>query len=182
MGYAGGTSTHPTYHDLGGSAETVQVDFDPAKVTYQELVEDFFVFHDATYAPSTGQYRSVIFPSDAGQEQVARTVMESVQTNFDRSLNTQIVSGATFYLAEDYHQKYALQNDGPLSREFHAMYPDVWALVDSTAATRVNAYLYGQGSAEQLQAELEGLGLSEAGQEHLLAASPVGTCVVDLSD
>jgi methionine-S-sulfoxide reductase len=182
VGYAGGTSTDPTYHDLGGSAETVQVDFDPAKVTYEELVQDFFAFHDATYAPSTGQYRSVIFVSDAGQEQVARAVMQRVQEESEQPLKAQIVANAVFYLAEDYHQKYALQGDGLLAGEFRAMYPDLWDMVASTAATRVNAYLYGEGLAEQLQAELEGLGLSEAAKEHLLAASPVGTCAVNLSN
>ena len=182
MGYEGGRSTHPTYHDLAGAAEAVQVDFDPAKVTYEELVEKFFEFHDASFAPSTGQYRTVIFASDAEQERIAGLVMQREQAKADRPLNTQIVSGATFYLAEDYHQKYALQGYSQLAGEYRAMYPDFWDMVDSPAATRVNAYLYGEGAAEQLQAELDGLGLSEAGKEGLLAASPVGSCVVDLTD
>lgn len=182
MGYEGGTSTNPTYHDLAGAAETVQVDFDPARVSYEELVEKFFTFHDATLAPATGQYRTAIFAGDSEQERVARLAMERQQAKTERPIRTQIVSGATFYLAEDYHQKYALQGYSLLAVEYRAMYPDLWDMVDSTAATRVNAYLYGQGSAEQLQAELDSLGLSEAGKESLLAASPVGTCVVDLSD
>jgi methionine-S-sulfoxide reductase len=182
VGYAGGTSNDPTYHDLAGAAETVQVDFDPSKVTYEELVEKFFSFHDATLGPSTGQYRTAIFAGDAEQERIARSVVQREQANIDRPIKTQIVSGATFYLAEDYHQKYALQGNSLLAGEYRAIYPDLWDMVDSTAATRVNAYLYGEGSAEQLQAELDGLGLSEAATGSLIAASPVGTCVVDLSD
>ena len=181
MGYAGGTSTDPTYHDLVGAAETVQVDFDPAKVSYEKLVEKFFEFHDATLAPPTGQYRTAIFAGDAGQEQIARSVMQRAQAHGDRPIRTQIVSGDSFYLAEDYHQKYALQADSLLAGEYRGMYPDLWDMVDSTAATRVNAYLYGDGSAEQLQAELDSLGLSEKGKDYLLRATPAGTCVVDLS-
>jgi hypothetical protein len=59
------------------------------------------------------------------------------------------------------------------------MYPDFWDLVDSTAATRVNVYLYGYGTPEQLRAELDGLGLSATGKDGLLAASPVGVCPVN---
>ncbi|OFW58170.1 MAG: hypothetical protein A2133_00675 [Actinobacteria bacterium RBG_16_64_13] len=178
MGYEGGTSTDPTYHDLGGHAETVQLDFDPSKVSYEELVEKFFTFHKAAHAASTGQYRTVIFVNGAEQERIARAVMQRVQETSDGTIQTRIVSGAAFYLAEDYHQKYALQGDGVLRGEFRAMYPDLWDLVDSTAATRVNAYLYGDGTAEQLQAELGGLGLSASAQEYLLSASPVGACLV----
>ena len=183
MGYAGGTKTDPTYYSLGGAAETVQLDFDPAEISYEELVEKFFTFHNPTYSSAaSGQYRSVIFVSDPEQERIAREVMQRVQADTKDALQTQIVSGADFHLAEDYHQKYALQNDGLLIKEFRAIYPDLWDLVDSTAATRVNAYLYGEGEAEQLQGELDALGLSDAGKDHLLSVTPAGTCAVDLSN
>jgi len=155
------------------------VDFDASKVTYEALVEDFFAFHDATRAPSTGQYMSAIFVKGADQERVARSVMQRVQGNSRGTIQTRIIPAADFYLAEDYHQKYALQGDDLLLREFRAMYPDIWDLVNSTAATRVNAYLYGSGTAEQLRAELNDLGLSAAARDHLLAASPAGACPVE---
>jgi hypothetical protein len=62
--------------------------------------------------------------------------------------------------------------------ELSAIYPDIWDLVDSTAATRVNSHLYGGGTADQLQAELDGLGLSAAARDHLLSVSPVGACAL----
>ncbi len=178
VGYAGGTTADPTYHDLGGAAEAVQFDFDPAQVSYEQLVEMFFTFHDATFAPVSGQYRSVIFVAGAEQERIARAVLERVQADAEETIRAQIVQLDRFALAEDYHQKYALQMDSLLYKELSAFYPDLWDLVDSTAATRVNAYLDGYGTAEQLEAEIAGLGLSPRGQEHLRAASPAFVCPV----
>ena len=83
-----------------------------------------------------------------------------------------------FYMAEDYHQKYALRLNGSFFQEFTAMYPDLQDLVDSTAATRVNAYLYGCGTGEQLQTEIDSFGLSEEAKGHLQNIVPVGGCPV----
>lgn len=178
MGYTGGSTKNPTYHNLADHTEAVQFDFDPAKVSYEELVARFFAAHDATRSSSRRQYMSAIFTHDAEQERIARSTMERVQEKSKGVIRTLIIPLVEFYLAEDYHQKYALQGDGLLSREFRAMYPDTWDLVDSAAATRVNAYLYGCGTTEQLSAELDSLGLSEAGKTRLRTGSPVGACSV----
>jgi methionine-S-sulfoxide reductase len=179
VGYAGGNSKAPTYYDLDGHTESVQVDFDPSRITYEALVETFFAAHDATLPGFSRQYMSVIFVHDAEQEQIARLVMQRVQQASKRTLHTSILPLQGFYLAEDYHQKYALRGDPLLFPEFQAIYPDFKDLVDSPAAARVNAYLYGAGTPEQLRAELESLGLSPRGREHLQAASPAGACPVE---
>ncbi len=176
MGYTGGSTRNPTYHNLGDHTETVQFDFDPGKVSYDELVARFFAVHDATRSSSKRQYMSAIFVHDAEQERIARSVMAGLQEKSEGAIRTLIIPLSEFYLAEDYHQKYALQGDRLLSREFRAMYPDIWDLVDSAAATRVNAYLYGCGSVDQLHADLDSLGLSETGKAHLRTGSPVGAC------
>jgi peptide-methionine (S)-S-oxide reductase len=178
VGYAGGESSDPTYHNLGGHTETVQVDFDPATISYRQLVELFFADHDPTVPGLPRQYRSVIFVQDAEQEQVAREVMQQVQASAKRPVQTAIEPLKAFNMAEDYHQKYALQGDSLIFGEFRAMYPDVKDLVDSTAAARVNAYLYGEGTAEQLQSEIDQLGLSAQALAHLRAASPTGACAI----
>jgi peptide-methionine (S)-S-oxide reductase len=178
VGYTGGSTKNPTYHDLADHTETVQFDFDPAKVSYEELVARFFAVHDATRSSSRRQYMSAIFTHDAEQERVARSIMARVQEKSNGAIRTLIVPLTDFYLAEDYHQKYALQGDRILSREFRGMFPDIWDLVDSSAATRVNAYLYGCGSAELLSTELDSLGLSDAGRARLQTGSPVGACSV----
>lgn len=178
VGYAGGESSDPTYHDLGGHTETVQVDFDPAKISYRELVEVFFADHDSTVPGPSRQYRSVVFVHDTEQERVAREVMQQVQATAERPVQTAIEPLKAFHLAEDYHQKYALQGDSLIFGEFRAMYPAMKDLIDSPAAARVNAYLYGEGTAEQLQAEIDRLGLSPQGVARLQEASPAGACAI----
>lgn len=87
---------------------------------------------------------------------------------FNNSFRTEIVPFSAFYLAEDYHQKYRLQQVQDLMQEFRAIYPDLDELVDSTAVVRVNGYLGGHGTVEQLKAEIERFGLSPEGQQRLL--------------
>ena len=137
-------------------------------MTYEELVEIFFANHDASYRPFKVQYMSAVFFHDPEQDRIAREVKARVEESTGRTLYTEILAASKFYLAEDYHQKYALQGDRLLFEEFRRMYPDLWAMVDSTAAARVNAYLYGYGSREQLKAELDSLGLSSEGKTRLL--------------
>jgi len=179
VGYTGGSTQDPTYYNLGDHTETVQLDFDPSQVSYEELVRDFFLAHDATRSSSKRQYMSAIFAGDAEQEAIARRVMDEVQARTKKTLKTQILPAGEFYLAEDYHQKYALQARPRIYNEFAAMYPDFWDIVDSPAATRVNAYVYGFGTVEQLAAELDSLGLSDSATADLGKLKPTAACPID---
>jgi peptide-methionine (S)-S-oxide reductase len=117
VGYAGGTVDQPTYRMVcsgkSGHAEVVQVEYDPARVSFEKLVELFWQIHDPTtlnrQGPDIGtQYRSVIFYSDererAAAEESKRRLDESGK--FRRPIVTEIVPAAEFYPAEDYHQRY----------------------------------------------------------------------------
>jgi peptide-methionine (S)-S-oxide reductase len=117
VGYAGGTVDQPTYRMVcsgkSGHAEVVQVEYDPARVSFEKLLELFWQIHDPTtlnrQGPDIGtQYRSVIFYSDererAAAEESKRRLDESGK--FRRPIVTQIVPAAEFYPAEDYHQRY----------------------------------------------------------------------------
>jgi peptide-methionine (S)-S-oxide reductase len=117
VGYAGGTLKNPTYQDVctdrTGHAEVVQVDFDPAQVSYEQLVREFFELHDPTtlnrQGPDFGkQYRSVIFFHDAQQEATARKVKDELDASgkFPRKIVTQIAPAPEFYRGEEYHQRY----------------------------------------------------------------------------
>ncbi len=169
VGYTGGSTQSPTYHDLGDHSETVQLDYDPKVITYEELLGVFFSSHDASRRGASRQYMSAVFFHDAEQERAALAAIEEETERLGKAIQTQVLPASSFYLAEDYHQKYALQGDGLVMADFHRMYPNLMDVVDSTAATRANAYLYGVGELEQLQRELKSLGLSEESEQRLLS-------------
>jgi peptide-methionine (S)-S-oxide reductase len=114
-GYEGGTLDNPSYQDVctdrTGHAEVVEVTFDPAKVSYQTLVEHFWKMHNPTtrnrQGPDVGtQYRSVIFYHSPEQQTIATESKERAQSNFANPIVTEIVPAKTFYRAEEYHQQY----------------------------------------------------------------------------
>jgi peptide-methionine (S)-S-oxide reductase len=166
VGYAGGTKENPTYRSLGDHSETIQIEYDPTQISYQELLDVFWSTHSPTSRPWSQQYASIVFYHDEAQRELA--LETKVQQEAQRgTIFTQVVPAGTFYPAEDYHQKYYLRNARDLMHEFNAMYPDGDDFATSTAAARVNGYLGGNGTCRQLQKELDGLGLSVAGQDRL---------------
>jgi methionine-S-sulfoxide reductase len=167
VGYAGGTKADPTYYSLGGHSETIQIDYDPSQISYGELLDVFWDSHSPTSLPWSRQYASIIFYHDEEQRRLAIETRDREAARKGSKIYTEIVPYERFYLAEDYHQKYRLQSVPELLAEFQAIYPDNGDLVDSTAAARVNGYVGGYGSLEQLEAEMGELGLSPAGQEKL---------------
>ena len=117
VGYTGGDFANPTYKDVcsdrTGHAEAVEVEFDPSKVSYEQLLNVFWENHDPTQLNRQGpdygtQYRSAIFFHSPEQEQAAWASKERLQSSgqFDRPIVTQIIPAVTFYEAEDYHQQY----------------------------------------------------------------------------
>ena len=169
MGYTGGTTPDPTYKRLGDHTESVAVDFDPNVVDYRELLELFWRGHEASRPAWSRQYMSAVFYVDEEQGRLAREVKASREAASGRTLRTEMLPLSRFYLAEDYHQKYILQGDRLLDREFRTMYPEFADFVDSAAAAKVNGYLYGCGTMAQVRTELSSLGLSAEGAEHLLS-------------
>lgn len=117
VGYCGGSLENPTYRDVcsgtTGHAEVVQVEFDSKIVSFDELLEVFWASHDPTtlnrQGPDVGtQYRSAIFFHSPEQEKSAKVSEEhqNKSERFENSIVTEIVSGTTFYRAEEYHQQY----------------------------------------------------------------------------
>ena len=126
VGYAGGTFRKPTYKDVTtgetGHAETVEVVFDPKRISYEELLGYFFRMHDPTTPNRQGhdigtQYRSAIFYHDDEQRRTAERVKEQVERSgkWKGKILTEIVPAGEFYTAEDYHQKYLVKHPGGYS-------------------------------------------------------------------
>jgi len=120
-GYAGGSQPDPTYKQVcsgrTGHAEVVQVTFDPAVLSYRDLLLIFFAFHDPTTLNRQGydegtQYRSAIFFHSPEQERTAREVIAELtrEQTFDDPIVTEVAPLTRFYAAEDYHQGYYRDN------------------------------------------------------------------------
>jgi peptide-methionine (S)-S-oxide reductase len=122
VGYMGGHLDHPTYEDVcsdeTGHAEVTQLEFDPARVTYEALVRLFYDLHDPTtrdrQGPDIGsQYRSAIFWHSPEQKEIAERVTAELNAGkFGGRIVTQIVQAMTFWQAEEYHQKYGHKHPG----------------------------------------------------------------------
>lgn len=117
VGYEGGSTQNPTYHDVctdhTGHAEVVQVTFDPARISYDKLLDAFWSGHNPTtpnrQGPDVGtQYRSAIFFHSPQQEAAARASKATREATgkYNRPIVTEITSASNFYRAEEYHQQY----------------------------------------------------------------------------
>jgi peptide-methionine (S)-S-oxide reductase len=120
-GYSGGSVINPSYHQVStgrtGHAEVVQLTFDPQTITFRELLEVFFTFHDPTTLNRQGadvgpQYRSAIFYHDEEQKATAEQVIQEFEAAgiWDKPIVTEVAPFKAFYKAEDYHQEYYRQN------------------------------------------------------------------------
>jgi peptide-methionine (S)-S-oxide reductase len=159
-GYAGGKQETAHYEMVGsgttGHAETVQITYDPSKVTYGKLLQIYFsVAHDPTQLNRQGpdhgpQYRSTIFPADATQREIATKYIAQLDAAhvFPAKIVTTLEDGKTFYPAEAYHQDFLVRNpdypyivinDIPKVRNLSQMFPDIYrtepVLVTPRAAT-----------------------------------------------
>jgi peptide-methionine (S)-S-oxide reductase len=118
-GYAGGHVNNPTYRQVcdgdTGHAEVVRVEFDPARISYRELLEVFFAIHDPTTLNRQGndvgtQYRSVIFTHGEAQRAAAEDVIREAQAHYDSEIVTQVLPAPDYFRAEAYHQEYFRHN------------------------------------------------------------------------
>lgn len=118
-GYCNGSTENPTYKEVctgeTGHNEVIQIEFDPAVVTYKEILDYFWIAHDPTTLNRQGndvgtQYRSGIYYMNDDQKKIAEASMKEAQKDWDQPIVTEIVPLKKFYVAEDYHQDYFANN------------------------------------------------------------------------
>ncbi len=118
-GYAGGARKNPTYEQIctgaTGHAEVVEITFDPTVITYEEILEIFWVIHNPTTLNAQGadkgtQYRSVIYYYDEIQKEIGQSSIASAQGYFDAPIVTELSEAPEFFVAEEYHQDYFTQH------------------------------------------------------------------------
>ncbi|XP_045462020.1 peptide methionine sulfoxide reductase [Harmonia axyridis] len=159
VGYAGGTLIDPEYRKLGDHTEVIEIDYDPKQISYEELLQLFWDNHE--YGLTTcvkKQYMSLILYHDDDQKRIAEISVKKESHKRNEKLITTILPAGIFYPAEDYHQKYRLQQHSWLVEEL-GLTPEL--LQKSHIAARLNGYLVGVGKIEALESDCVKLGLPE---------------------
>jgi len=160
IGYCGGSTPSPTYRAISDYAETTQIEFDPAKTTYEELLREFFDGHNA-FGFASKQYSSIIFYHSDAQKVAAEAALTACEKEHGRRPSTTIHPAGTFYTGEHYHSKYYLQRfpemcDALLALEgqpgLRLISTD--ALGDSPILTKFNGYVGSNGTRADFEKDL----------------------------
>lgn len=165
VGYAGGTEPAPSYYSLGDHTEVVRVEYDPTALDYSDLLDVFWANHNPFSAAFKRQYRGVVLVHDDAQREAAEASAAARADRTGQSVETAIESLDSFTPAEDYHQKYELRSTPVLGDELEDIYGP--ALVDSTAAARLNGFVAGHGDPDQREAVLADVALTPAALSEL---------------
>lgn len=140
VGYAGGTTQSPNYENIGDHTEITEVQFDDQIVSYERILDWFWEHHNPTDQHKK-QYQSAILYVDDTQKRIAEESLKNVQEKYgQQKVETYVKKLEHFYQAEDYHQKYWLRCQRALFTKLSLTDQEV---VDSTLATKVNAFLAG---------------------------------------
>lgn len=185
VGYSGGSTENSTYRSIGDHTETIEIDYDPDKISYRELVDFFFASHNPYGRSYSRQYASILFYRNKEELQTAQEIKKELEDKSDQGIKTEFKKYDKFYLAENYHQKYNLQQHREYKDYFLANY-SMEEFINSTAAARVNGYLADRGTKVQLLEEITALGLSEKLSIQLLKdydvnAEEINSCLISAS-
>jgi peptide-methionine (S)-S-oxide reductase len=113
VGYTGGTSSNPSYHDISDHTEAVQIEFNPHVISFEQLLDKFWSLHDPT-AEYESRFRSIIFYLDETQHELAQESKDAKQADYDEPIATEILPANKFYQAEPYNQDYLARMRGEI--------------------------------------------------------------------
>ncbi len=172
VGYAGGTSPSPTYHDLENHAEVLQVEFDPTQITFGELLEQFWVGHDPKRRTRSSQYRAILLCENESQLAIAKQSIAALEPRGNGTVETEVVLAQPFHPAEDYHQKWKLRQRHALFADLASSFESEEKLLRSFAATKLNAIVGRNMHRDDVSPLLDRLKLSSTGLEILTSLLP----------
>jgi peptide methionine sulfoxide reductase msrA/msrB len=172
VGYAGGKKLNPTYKMIGDHTETIEIDYDPNVISYQELIEIFFASHNKYSNPYSKQYASLILYQNQEQKEIALKNKQSLENESGRKIQTVIKELDRFYSAEDYHQKFRLQEQKAF-KNYYLNKMTMQEFINSPAVTKANGYITGNGERDNIIKNIAELGLSTELQERLLARNSI---------
>ena len=114
---------NPTYHSLGDHSESIEIDYDPTVVSYQDLLKIFWEGHDPGARSWSTQYKAAVFYRNDEQKRLAEETRKGIEATRKIKVPTEILPFSAFYVAEGYHQKYSLRGQAEIMKEFRAIYP-----------------------------------------------------------
>lgn len=156
VGYAGGTTVQPTYRKMGDHTESVEMDFDPDKISYAEILDVFWDNHNPLNINDYKgrQYMSLLLYHDEEQHETMRQVISGRKAQGKGEPDTEIIPYSNFHLAEDNHQKYALKRYPDAIEKLGELYTSHEELVNSTLAARLNGLAKGFTNMERIVNEI----------------------------
>ena len=155
-GYAGGTSLQPTYRNMGDHTETIEVDFDASIISLEEILLHFWKNHYPNRDNYKGtQYISLLCYRSDEQLQTIESVKARMEAVLGEEIETKIVPFQEFTPAEERHQKYYLKRYPKALEQLKTIYTEEEELTDSTFAARLNGFVKGFGTKEELKQEIQ---------------------------
>ncbi len=170
VGYAGGKEDKPTYRSMRDHTEAIQIEFDPSVITYEKLLAIFWTSHNPFSKAWSTQYKAVLWTHGAAQAAAAKRSVAALAKKKKRTPQTEVLPATRFWIAEDYHQKYYLRSRAPLLRALLGATATGETIRQSTLAARVNGWISGHGTPEEIAKDVKALKLGEAARQALTAA------------
>ncbi|PIC57189.1 peptide-methionine (S)-S-oxide reductase [Sporosarcina sp. P12(2017)] len=169
VGYTGGTTVAPTYKTIEDHTETVEIDYDPTSISYEEILLHFWRNH----YPNRDQYRGQQYVSslrfhNQQQKRIIDLVKSEMEKELGEPIETEITPVGHFTLAEDRHQKYYLKRYPNVLDKLYWLYPSEESLINSTFAARLNGFVKGFGTRDQIVTEIESWPLPENARQQLI--------------
>lgn len=170
-GFAGGTTASPSYRNMGDHTETVQVDFDPSILSFENILRVFWAHHTSTNRTDYGerQYLSLLFYHDEQQKQAIERVKQELEDERNERIETEIGPFTAFTQAEERHQKYYLKRFKRAAEELsvHFALPD--SFTDSTLTARLNGFVREYTTLDKIGEEIQIWNASEQSKKQLAA-------------
>lgn len=161
VGYAGGTSADPTYRNIGDHTETIEIDFDPSRLSYETILTIFWQNHNAIKDRhfKERQYLSLLLYHNEKQQAIAQRVKAEQEHETGKKIQTEFQPYTAFYRAEERHQKYFLNRFPKALETILPLFSDYTTFVDSTIAARLNGFVREFGTLADIKAEISQWGL-----------------------
>lgn len=170
VGYAGGTSKDPSYREMGDHSETVEIDYDPNLIPYDELLEVFWNNHNPININGYKgrQYQSLLLYRDKEQEEAIHRIKKRMESD-KGSLETEAAPYAEFHMAEQRHQKYYLKRFPNAIEKLRTLYPSEDDLTNSALAARLNGLAKGYSNLAHIQREIQQWPVSSSDRAAMIA-------------